>query len=91
MLSAGAALIGIVLGAVGAWVVLHGWSRSRVRSAHAEHDKLLADAQRDAETVRREAQVDAREQAVALRSEIESEVQDRRDQKAKVEERDLQK
>ena len=74
MLSAGAALIGIVLGAVGAWVVLHGWSRSRVRSAQTEHDKLLADAQRDAETVRREAQVDAREQAVALRGEIESEV-----------------
>ncbi len=91
MLSAGAALIGIVLGAVGAWVVLHGWSRSRVRSAHAEHDKLLADAQRDAETVRREAQVEAREQAVALRSEIESEVQDRRVQIAKVEERVLQK
>ena len=41
--------------------------------------------------MRREAQVDAREQAVALRSEIESEVQDRRVQIAKVEERVLQK
>ena len=39
--------------------------------------------------MRREAQVDAREQAVALRSEIESEVQDRRVEIAKIEERVL--
>ena len=78
MLSAGAALIGIVLGALGTAVVLHGWSGSRVRAASTEREKLLADAEREAEALRREAQVEAREQAVALRSEIESEVQDRR-------------
>src|SRR5512132_4408309 len=91
MLSAGAALIGIVLGALGASVLLHIWSRSRVRAAGAEREKLLADAQREAEALRREGQVEAREQAVALKSEIESEVQDRRVQIAKVEERVLQK
>src|SRR5262245_26777439 len=91
MLSVGAAVIGIVVGAVGASVVLFAWSRSRVRTASDEREKLLADAEREAEAVRREAQVDAREQAVALRSEIESEVQDRRVQIAKVEERVLQK
>ena len=78
MLSAGAALIGILVGAVAASVVLLGWSRSRVRTARSEREKLLGDAQREAEALRREAQVEAREQAVALRSEIESEVQDRR-------------
>src|SRR6185436_6711878 len=91
MLSAGLALIGILIGALGASVVLLGRSRSRVRAANVEHDKLLADAARDAEAIRREAQVEAREQAVTLRSEIESEVQDRRVQIAKVEERVLQK
>ena len=75
MLSAGAALIGIVIGAVGACIVLFAWSRSRLRAARVEHDKLLADAGRDADAIRREAQVEAREQAVALRSEIESEAE----------------
>ena len=86
MLSAGAALIGILVGALAASVVLLGWSRSRVHSARSEREKLLGDAQREAEALRREAQVEAREAAVALRSEIETEVQDRRVQIAKVEE-----
>ena len=43
MLSAGAALIGIVLGALGASVLLHTWSLSRVRAAGAEREKLLAE------------------------------------------------
>ena len=91
MLSAGAALIGILVGALAASVVLLGWSRSRVHSARSDREKLLGDAQREAEALRREAQVEAREQAVALRSAIENEVQDRRVQIAKVEERVLQK
>ena len=91
MLSAGAALIGIIVGAVAASVVLSAWSRSRVSIARDERERLLADAEREAEAVRREAQVDAREQAVALRSEIEREVQDRRVEIAKIEERVLQK
>ena len=91
MLSAGAALIGLIVGAVAATVVLVAWSRSRVSVARGERERLLADARREAEAVRREAQVDAREQAVALRSEIESEVQDRRVEIAKIEERVLQK
>ena len=91
MLSAGAALIGILVGAVAASIVLVTWSRSRVSAARAERERLLVGAQREAEAVRREAQVDAREQAVALRSEIESEVQDRRVEIAKIEERILQK
>jgi ribonuclease Y len=91
MLSVGAALIGILVGALVASVVLLGWSRSRVSVARTERERLLADAQREAEAMRREAQVDAREQAVALRAEIEREVQDRRVEIAKIEERMLQK
>ncbi len=91
MLTVGAVLIGIVLGALVTAVLLLGLSRSRVRAAATERGRILADAQREAEAVRREAQVDAREQAVQLRTEIEAEVQDRRVQIVKIEERVLQK
>ncbi len=91
MLTVGAVLIGIALGALATAVLLIGLSRSRVRAAGAERGRILADAQREAEAVRREAQVEAREQVVQLRTEIEAEVQDRRVQIVKIEERVLQK
>ncbi len=91
MLTVVAALIGILIGAVGAAVVLLALSGSRVRTAEQTRERLLADAERDAETLRREAQVEAREQAVQLKSEIQAEVQDKRLQIVKVEERVLQK
>jgi len=91
MLTVGAALIGIIVGAVVASALLVTLSRSRVRTAEATRKRLLEDAGREAEAVRREAQVDAREQSVQLRSEIEAEVQDRRLQIVKIEERVLQK
>ena len=72
MLSAVAALIGILVGALAASMLLLARSRSRVRTAEAERNRLLADAGREADAIRREAQVDAREHAVQLRSEIEA-------------------
>ena len=91
MLTVVAALIGILIGAIGAAVGLFALSGSRVRAAETARERLLADAERDAETVRRESQVEAREQAVQLRSEIEAELGETRLQIAKVEERVLQK
>ena len=91
MLTVVAALIGILIGAIGAAVCLLTMSGSRVRAAEAARERILVDAKRDAETVHRESQVEAREQAVQLRSEIEAEVQDKRLQIVKVEERTLQK
>jgi ribonucrease Y len=91
MLTVVAALIGILIGALLAAALLLAFSRSRVRKATDERRRILADAEREAEALRREAQVDAREQAVQLRSEIESEVQGRRIQIVKIEERVLQK
>ena len=91
MLTAVAALIGIVVGAVGAAALLIGVSRSRVRTAEAERSRILADTEREADSIRREAQVEAREQSVALRSEIEAEVQGRRLEIVKIEERVSQK
>ena len=43
MLTALAALIGIVVGAVGAGALLIGRSRSRVRTAEAERGRILAE------------------------------------------------
>ena len=91
MLPAVAALIGIISGAVGASVVLLARSRSRLRAAVGERERMLADASREADAIRREAQVETREQAVQLRSEIEAEVRGRRVEIAKIEERILQK
>ena len=67
MLTALAALIGLALGAGVATALLLLRSGSRVHVA-----------EREAETIRREAQIEARELAVKLRAEVESEVQDRR-------------
>jgi ribonuclease Y len=91
MLPVVAALIGFLLGALGCAAFLLAFSRSRVRKATDERRRIVEDAEREAEALRREAQVDAREQAVQLRSEIESEVQGRRLQIVKIEERALQK
>jgi ribonuclease Y len=91
MLTVVAAVIGIVVGALGATALLRRLSGSRVRAAEGERRRVLGDAEREAEAIRREAQVDAREQVVQLRTEIEAEVQDRRLQIVKIEERVLQK
>jgi ribonuclease Y len=91
MLTLAAVLAGIAIGALAAAVALLTVSSSRLRAATDERARILADAERQAEAVRREAQVDAREQAVRLRSEIEAEVADRRVQIVKIEERVLQK
>jgi ribonuclease Y len=82
-----AALVGLLAGGGVAAVWLRASSRSGLRSAELSRERLVADAQREAETIRREAQVEARELAVRLRSEAESHVQDRRLEIAKVEER----
>lgn len=78
MLTVIAALVGLAVGVALAAALLLLRSRSRVHVA-----------EREAETIRREAQIDAREQAVRLRAEIEDEVQERRRTIAKVEERTL--
>ena len=91
MLTVVAVFAGVVVGAVATAVLLLTLSQSRVGAAERERRRILSEAEREAEAVRREAQVDAREQAVLLRSEIEEEVQDRRRQIVKIEERVLQK
>jgi ribonucrease Y len=76
MLTVIAALIGLAAGAglAAALLLLRGDSRVRM-------------AAREAETIRREGQIEAREQAVRLRAELEQEIADRRTEIAKIDER----
>ena len=61
-------------------------SGSRLDAARRTRAILLEEAKREAEATRREAQIEARDQSVKLRAEIEDEVRERRVQIAKIEE-----
>ncbi|HEY1316093.1 MAG TPA: ribonuclease Y [Gaiella sp.] len=91
MLTLIVALVGIAIGAIATGVWLRASSTSAVRRSEDERRRAVADAEREAETIRREAQVEARELAVKLRAEVDGEVQDRRVEIAKVEERIAQR
>jgi ribonuclease Y len=87
--------VGVLIGAAVGAACAVGWLRfassSRVRAAEAARDRILGEAQREADAVRREAHVEAREQVVRLRSEVEAEVTGRRIEIVKAEERVNQK
>jgi ribonucrease Y len=90
-------LIGIAVaaGAVGgvvlALVAVQVFGATGVGKARRVRRQLIEDAEREAEAVRREAQIEAREQAVKLRGEIDAELADRRAAVVKIEERVLAK
>jgi ribonucrease Y len=91
MLTVAALLVGLGIGGVATAAWLRAASGSAVRRSEEERRRVVADADREAETIRREAQVEARELAVRLRAEVEGELQDRRVEIAKVEERIAQR
>jgi ribonuclease Y len=85
-----ASVVGIVLLTV--LVVLVGlrtFGASRVGAARKMRELLLSEAEREAGTIRREAQIEAREEAIRLRAEVERELSERRTRVAKIEERVL--
>jgi ribonuclease Y len=83
--------IGIAVGVVLALLAVSVFGTTGVSKARRIREQLLEDARRESEAVRREAQVDAREQAVRLRGEIDAELTDRRAQVLKIESRVLAK
>jgi ribonuclease Y len=88
-------VVGIVIGVgagVGAALLgLRLLSGSRLESARRVRTVLLDEAKREAEAMRREAQIESREQSVKLRADIEEEVRERRVQIGKIEERVISK
>ena len=88
-----AILIGLLILGIGLGLVLGVFVGSRLLlarragAAAAENLRLSEEAKRAAEAIRREAEVDAREQSLKLRAEVEQELQDKRAEVIKVEER----
>jgi len=82
-------LAGALAGVAVALFLLRAWGASRTNSAGRSRDAIILEAEREAETLRREAAVEARERDLRLRAELDSEIQARRDQIHKIEERVL--
>ena len=83
--------IGLALGASLAFLSLYALTGSRLAAARRTRQLLLSEAKNDAEALRREAQIEAREDAVRMRATIEEEVATRRSETIKIEERLLAK
>jgi ribonuclease Y len=86
-----AAVVGVAAGVGATLLTLRLLGGSRLDAARAAHERLIADARREADTTRREAQIEAREQAVTLRGQLEAELRARRDEVVQIEERVLAK
>src|ERR671910_412560 len=84
-------LVGLAVGVAAALVAARFLLSRRAASTSAEHERLTDDAKRAAEAIRREAQVEAREEALKLRAEVDQEVRDKRADIIKIEERVLAK
>ena len=84
-------LVGLAVGVAAALVAARFLLSRRAASTSAEHERLTDDAKRAAEAIRREAQVEAREEALKLRAEVDQEVRDKRAEIIKIEERVLAK
>jgi ribonuclease Y len=84
-------LVGLAVGVGAALVAARFLVSRRAASTFAEHERLTDDAKRAAEAIRREAQVEAREEALKLRAEVDQEVRDKRAEIIKIEERVLAK
>jgi ribonucrease Y len=84
-------LIGLAAGAALAFIALYALTGSRLAAARRTRQLLVTEARRDADAMRREAQIEAREQSVKLRSDVEREVSERRAEMIKIEERVLAK
>ena len=84
-------LIGLAVGVATGMIAARMLSASRVGAARRTRELLLAEARQESEALRREAQIEAREHAVRLRTEIAQEVGERRAEIVKIEERVLSK
>src|ERR687892_605307 len=87
-ISIGLLILGVLLGLVlGAFLGTRVFVSRRLSAAEGARQRLLADAERAAEAVRREAQIETREHALKLRADVEQGLQDKRADLVKIEER----
>ncbi|HEX2046022.1 MAG TPA: ribonuclease Y [Gaiellaceae bacterium] len=87
-ISIGLLILGILLGlALGAFLGTRVFVSRRLSAAERERERLVADAERAAEAIRREAQIETRELALKLRADVEQDLRDKRAEIVKIEER----
>jgi ribonuclease Y len=84
-------LVGLAVGAAGAYLIVRYVASAGLATAREEQRRLQADAERDADALRREAEVASREQAVKLRAEVDLELKDKRSEILRIETRILEK
>ena len=84
-------VVGLAVGAGVAFLSLHAFTGSRLAAARRTRQLLLTEAKRDADAMQREAQIEAREESVRLRADVEDEIAQRRAEIMKIEERVLAK
>jgi ribonuclease Y len=80
-------LIGLAAGFLGAWVAVSYLTDSRLAAARRTRSLLLAEARREADALRRESELAAKEEAVRLRGENERELETRRSEMLEIEQR----
>jgi ribonucrease Y len=71
-------LIGIAVGAVAAWLILVSFTSNKLAAARRTRQLLITEARKEAEALRREAELEAKEAAVKHRTEVEGELQGQR-------------
>jgi ribonucrease Y len=84
-----ALLVGLAAGAVAALGLVRVAGGFQLDAARRRGELLLEEARHGADATRREAQIEAREQAIKALAEVERETRDRREGAAKIEERAL--
>ncbi len=84
-------LSGLLVGLGGGWAGANLWARIRAQTARGLADEILANARREAETIRKEADLEAKAEALRRRefldSEIETARRDIREQEKRLEKR----
>ncbi|MDX6568137.1 MAG: ribonucrease [Gaiellales bacterium] len=80
-------VVALVLGVAAGYLIARGAIARRATADAVAAGKVLEDARREAQTIRKEAEVAAKEQSVTIRTDVERELGERRLEVAKGEER----
>ncbi len=71
-------LIGLVAGAIGAWAIVSFFIDSKLAAARRTRSLLLDEARREADALRRESELEVKEEAARARSQTERDLDERR-------------
>lgn len=84
-------VVGLLVGIAAGYVIRRSLAGGKLAAAEREAETLVRDAGREAETLIKEARLEAKEEAHKVRNEAEVELRERREEVSKVEQRLLQR